>query len=89
MKLLLCDFSTLLVIHPPIGLAKTLYTSHKKTSGSQESVYEIHAGAQFGVECSSVATPDNEFVGRVTWYRRVDSDSGLFINVYKVQDMSM
>ena len=45
-------------------------------------MYEIHAGAQFGVECSSVATPDNEFVGRVTWYRRGDSDSGLFINVY-------
>ena len=85
MKLLLCDFSTLLVIHPPIGLAETLYTNqttyNKTVRESQESAYVIHAGAQFGVECSSVATPDNEFVGRVTWYRKVVSESGLFINV--------
>ena len=69
------------VIHPPIDLAKTKYT--EKTTYSQaistdqkERTYTVHAGAQFGVECNSVETPNNEFIGRITWYKRVIMASG-------------
>ena len=31
----------------------------------------VHAWAPFGVECSSVETLDNEFVGKITWYKKV------------------
>ena len=32
--------------------------------------YSVHTGAQFGVECSSIATIEKPFAGEVTWYKR-------------------
>ena len=32
--------------------------------------YSVHSGAQFGLECSSIATESEEFPGIVTWYRK-------------------
>ena len=69
------------VILPPIDLAETEYTekttySHTIGEDEKERVYTVHAGAQFGVECSSVETPNNKFFGRITWYKRVKTASG-------------
>ena len=40
--------------------------------------YSVHTGAQFGVECSSVATIEEPFAGELTWYKKVTL-SGLYI----------
>ena len=32
--------------------------------------YSVHTGAQFGVECSSIATVKEPFAGELTWYKR-------------------
>ena len=73
-------------ILPPISLAETEYTqnnTYTKTDTFDVSrvsyKYTVHDGAQFGIECSSVATPSNEFVGEVTWYKRTTSVSGLCV----------
>ena len=69
-------------ILPPISLSETEYSqnnTYTKTMTSQGSYnYTVHSGAQFGIECSSIATPDNEFVGTVTWYKRTTNMSGLY-----------
>ena len=62
------------VIHPPIDLKETQYTEKTTYSldiNGKERIYMVHAWAPFGVECSSVETLDNEFVGKITWYKKV------------------
>ena len=68
------------VIHPPIALVETVYTE-KNTSSvdiqGKARIYTVDAGVPFGIECNSVETLDNEFVGRITWYKNVTNSSGL------------
>ena len=75
-------------IEPPISLKETKYTKENTYTVSSSSdsdgneltyTYIVHDGAQFGVECSSVATPEEEFVGEVTWYKKMISSSGLCV----------
>ena len=75
------------VIHPPIDLTVTNYTvettySLESKGKGNERTYTVHAWAQFGVECSSVETLDNGFVGRITWYKRVPTSEGLLLLSY-------
>ena len=43
--------------------------------------YSVHTGAQFGVECSSIATIKKPFSGEVTWYKKM-TVSGLYRHRY-------
>ena len=69
---------TYTAIKPPISLNETEYTrdstySVSVTSEGTDTVYtySVHTGAQFGVECSSIATIEKPFAGEVTWYKKM------------------
>ena len=61
-------------IPPPISLGETNYSQPATYTSADEGdrvvEYSVHSGAQFGLECSSIATEDEEFPGIVTWYRK-------------------
>ena len=70
-------FTTLIsftAIPPPISLGETNYSqpaTYTSADGGDRVVeYSVHSGAQFGLECSSIATESEEFPGIVTWYRK-------------------
>ena len=66
-------------IKPPVALAETgysqpsTYTIDGDGNNREKRKYTVHEGAQFGVECSSVASETEEFPGIVTWYRKTAS----------------
>ena len=61
-------------IPPPISLGETNYSQPATYTSADEGdrvvEYSVHSGAQFGLECSSIATESEEFPGIVTWYRK-------------------
>ena len=78
-------------IKPPISLNETEYTRESTynlsmTCEGTDTVYtySVHTGAQFGVECSSIATIQKPFSGEVTWYKKV-TVSGLYRHRYSMK----
>ena len=68
-------------IPPPISLSETDYTqstAYTKTQFENKIEYSIQRGTLFGVECSSVAEPNNSYIGRVTWYKK--NSEGLYLS---------
>ena len=68
-------------IPPPISHSETEYTqstAYTKTQLENEIEYSIQNGTLFGVECSSVAEPNNSYIGRVTWYKK--NSEGLYLS---------
>lgn len=70
-------YNSYTAIEPPITLYETDYTKENTYNKSMRSegtdtvyTYFVHSGAEFGVECSSIATPENEFAGEITWYKK-------------------
>ena len=74
----------LTAIEPPIALnidsnAKPNTFNESHVVDKNMYMYSVHKGAEFGVECSSVATEGNEFIGEVTWYKETIAMSGLCV----------
>lgn len=63
-------------IKPPIALSETKYTRKNTyvstiTEGSDIVYnYSVHTGAEFGVECSSITTTEDQLAGVITWYKK-------------------
>ena len=67
-------------IPPPAIITETDYTQQtryeRRITSSREDrtdiTYAVHGGAQFGIECSSVAVENDteSFAGEVTWYKK-------------------
>ena len=82
-------FVPLTAIEPPIALntdSNAKPNTFSMTVVDEDMyVYSVHKGAEFGVECSSVAIEGYEFIGEVTWYKETIDMSGLcffFMCVY-------
>ena len=65
-------------IKPPIVLTETKYTGQNtynvsmKTEGNDiVYTYSVHTGAEFGVECSSITTTEDQLAGEITWYKKM------------------
>ena len=65
-------------ITPPINVSESQYTNYNRTGDLAERslTYFVLTGTQFGIECNSIASPSNEFVGEITWYKKDTSESG-------------
>ena len=66
------------VIKPPISLSETKYTRQTTYDVSMETeendrvyTYSVHIGAEFGVECSSITTTEDQLAGAITWYKKI------------------
>ena len=62
-------------IPPPIDIIETDYTTmyDKNETQTAEGLiysYTVHAEAQFGIECNSIGSVGDEFVGDITWYKK-------------------
>ena len=43
--------------------------------------YTVHIGAEFGIECSSLTTTEDQLAGEITWYKKT-TVSGMSIFTY-------
>lgn len=69
-----------LEIRPPIAVSVTNNINTNTfdvASTGWTTTYSVEIGAEFELQCQSVATEDNSLVGKVTWY--MTSSSGLYL----------
>lgn len=63
-------FSTAII--PPLSLRVTDMAKqnlYNKRVTDNVATYTVELGAEFGIECSSVATNSGEIIGDITWYK--------------------